>query len=132
VEKPQKPAVSPRSGVAPPKETQFGGPRANPGCPAGRPKGFVPLSQAYAILGAKFEPSEIEQIARGEKPAAWGKRPLLMPYVAAARMWLLGTPPAASEIADRTEGKVKNTTDLNLSVQDVAGFFSMLVAEEPE
>jgi len=112
----------------PPAETRFGGPKANPGNPGGFPADFVPLSRAYAILGSKYEPSEIEQIAQGRKPAGWGKRPLLIPYVTAAKMWLAGTPPAAGEIADRTEGKVKQVTETTVRMPDAASFFAALHA----
>ena len=106
-------------GIVPPKDTRFGGPRANPQNPGGFPKGFVPLSRAYAIVAA-MELSEVKQIAAGKKPKRWGKAPLRMTFVIAAQMCLAGTPPAAGEIADRTEGKVKNTTDLNVSAPDLA------------
>jgi len=121
--------ASPRSGVVPPAEHRFKpGQSGNPG---GHGKGFIPLSRAYAVIAAKFEHSEVEMIARGEKPPGWGKRPLLMPYVKAARMWLgIENVPSSVEIADRTEGKVKQTTDLNVSVHDVAGFFAQLASDE--
>jgi hypothetical protein len=115
--------ASPTSGVVPPVETRFQpGQSGNPG---GFPKGFVPLSRAYAIV-SEFQLSEIVQMATGKKPKRWGKRPLLIPYVTAARMWLAGTPPAAGEIADRTEGKVKQVTETTVRTPDAASFFAAL------
>ena len=101
-------------GVIPPVATRFKpGQSGNPG---GHGKGFIPLSRAYAVIAAKFEHSEVEMIARGEKPPGWGKRPLLMPYVKAARMWLgIANVPSSVEIADRTEGKVPSSTALDVS-----------------
>lgn len=123
VDKPHSQA-SPRSGTVPPADTRFKpGQSGNPG---GFPDGFVPLSRAYAILGSKYEPSEIKLIAQGKKPKSWGKRPLLIPYVTAAKMWLAGTPPAAGEIADRTEGKVKQVTETTVRTPDAASFFAAL------
>ncbi|MFA6031161.1 MAG: hypothetical protein WC969_14995 [Elusimicrobiota bacterium] len=94
------------------------------GNPGGFPKGFLPLSKAYAIV-SKLELSEIEEVASGKKPKGWGKRPLLIAYVTAARMWLGATSvSAAAEIADRTEGKVKGT--LELQVSSLAGLVAAL------
>jgi len=133
VAKPHAPGVSPRSGVAPPEETRFGGPRANPGNPGGSPKGFVRLSQAYAII-SEYSLEEIRSIAEGKAPKSWPKgRRLVMPYVAAARMWLgQMSVPASSEIADRTEGKVKTTTEMQIGVaSDLAAFFASIGAPKP-
>jgi hypothetical protein len=96
------------------------------GNPGGVPAGFIRLSQAYAILG-EYTQAEIKQIAEGEKPKRWGKRPLYMPYVKAARMWLgIENVPSSVEIADRTEGKVKSTTDLNVSAPDLVTAYLLL------
>lgn len=97
------------------------------GNPGGFPKGFVPLSRAYAIV-SEFQLDEIVQMAAGQAPKRWGKRPLLIPYVTAAKMWLAGTPPAAGEIADRTEGKVKQVTETTVRTPDAASFFAALHA----
>ncbi len=130
VEKPHAQGVSPISGVAPPEEHRFKpGQSGNPG---GFPKGFIRLSQAYAIV-SEYSLEEIKGMAEGKKPKSWPKdRKLVIPYVTAARMWLAGTPPASSEIADRTEGKVKNTTEMQIGVAaDLAAFFASLGVPKP-
>jgi len=90
------------------------------------PAGFIRLSQAYAIL-AEYTPSEVALIAAGKKPKRWGKRPLHMPYMKAARMWLgIENVPSSVEIADRTEGKVKQVTETTVRTPDAASFFAAL------
>ena len=128
--KPHAQGVSSRSGVAPPKEHQFK--PGQSGNPSGVPKGFIRLSQAYAIV-SEFSLEDIQGIADGKAPKSWPKgRKLVMPYVAAARMWLgQANVPASSEIADRTEGKVKHTTDVNVNAPDLAAFFAQLGAPKP-
>lgn len=126
VETPQTPAIrAGKGGIEPPTDTRFGGPRANPGNPGGFPKGFVPLSRAYAIVGT-MPIADVKKLARGVRPKTWGKRKLTVPYVTAARMWLTGSAPTAEAIADRTEGKVKNTTDLNVSAPDLSAAYLQL------
>lgn len=112
-----------RGGNVPPVESRFkAGVSGNPG---GHPAGFLRLSQAYEIVGTMAY-ADVQSLAEGKAPKGWKKR-VTPPYVKAARMWLgIENVPSSVEIADRTEGKVKSTTDLNVSAPDLATAYMLL------
>ena len=90
--------------------------------PGGRPKGFVPLSQAYATLATLHEDT-IRQIAEsGKLPADW-QRERCFTYVVAARAWdelrSRPVPGLLSELADRTEGKVPQKVQAEMDIRGV-------------
>lgn len=115
-------------GTIPPVAARFQpGQSGNPG---GFPKGFIPLSRALAILGT-LPDEDVAQLAEGKRTKSWGKRKLPMSVVMAARLWQerdrLAT--VVAEIADRTEGKVKQTSEVTLRTPDLVSFFSELDRE---
>ncbi len=115
--------ASPRSGVIPPPSKRW--PKGVSGNPGGHPAGFLRLSQAYEIVGTMAY-ADVQALAEGKAPKGWKKR-VTPPYVKAARMWLgIENVPSSVEIADRTEGKVKSTTDLNVSEPDLATAYLLL------
>lgn len=116
-------------GVIPPVASRFKpGQSGNPG---GVPKGFIPLSRALAMLGA-LPDEDVAEIAEGKRPKRWGRKALPMSVVMAARLWQardrLST--VVAEIADRTEGKVKQVTETTIHVPDLMSFFGKLEADE--
>ena len=74
VRDPDHPHASPISGVIPPVDTRFGGPRANPGNPGGRPKGASLLAPVLRKLAEApnehGEGKEAEAIAQRALDAA--------------------------------------------------------------
>lgn len=90
--------------------------------PGGRPKGFVPLSQAYATLATLHEDTIRDIAASGKLPSDW-QRERCFTYVVAARAWdelrSKPVPGLLSELADRTEGKVPQRVQAELDIRGV-------------
>lgn len=74
---------------------------------------FIPLSKAYRFAALYLTPEQIKQAALWKRPPGW---PAFVPWCAsmvkACQMWLNPNIGAAMEIADRTEGKVKQTLEV--------------------
>ena len=74
---------------------------------------FIPLSKAYRFAALYLTPEQIKQAALWKRPPGW---PSFVPWCAsmvkACQMWLNPNIGAAMEIADRTEGKVKQTLEV--------------------
>jgi len=74
---------------------------------------FIPMSKAYRFAALYLTPEQIKQAALWKKPPGW---PSFVPWCAsmvkACQMWLNPNIGAAMEIADRTEGKVKQTLEV--------------------
>lgn len=149
------PGASPRSRFVPPPDRRFGQPNGNPKSPGGFPKGFYPLSKAYRDLlawpRADLEafladawPDEMmagpggELVPRPRPPLPKGiVKKIKGSHLIARGMFLAAMSPsatgqvrAASEIADRTEGKVTQPLDVNARIQTVADLVRQLEGEE--
>lgn len=74
---------------------------------------FIPLSKAYRFAALYLTPEQIAQAALWKRPPGW---PMFVPWCAsmvkACQMWLNPNIGAAMEISDRTEGKVKQTLEV--------------------
>jgi hypothetical protein len=76
-------------------------------------KAFIPLSKAYRFAALYLTPEQIKQAAMWKKPSGWPDFvPWTAPIVKACQMWLNPNIGAAMEIADRTEGKVKQMLEV--------------------
>jgi hypothetical protein len=74
---------------------------------------FIPMSKAYRFAALYLTPEQIKQAAMWKRPPGWPSFvPWSAPIVKACQMWLNPNIGAAMEIADRTEGKVKQTLEV--------------------
>lgn len=74
---------------------------------------FIPMSKAYRFAALYLTPEQIKQAAMWKRPPGWPSFvPWCAPIVKACQMWLNPNIGAAMEIADRTEGKVKQTLEV--------------------
>lgn len=121
-----------KGGTVPPVETRFGGPRSNR-CVSGKPKGFYPISKALQDLLSWPREVKAAFLAGEEKamPAAYRSK-LKSAHDVAKAMLLRSEDPenrtgvsATVEIANRTEGSVKNVTQLEGHVGTVADLVAL-------
>lgn len=143
-----------RNGRVPPPASRFGQPNGNPKNPGGKPKGFYALSRAYTDLlswpradleafladvgprETRIEDGQLVEVERPPLPYHVAKK-IKGSHLIARGMFLSAMSPsatgqarAATEIADRTEGKVTQTHDVSAKITTLTDLVRKLEGDE--